>query len=87
MWRCGGEEVRARAILEEPGTIDDQPSVAWNSAAVYAALGDNDRAFELLERAYRGRKSSVMTLAVNPKIDALRDDPRFDQFLDRVGLR
>ena len=60
--------------------------MAWNSAAVYAVLGDNDRAFELLERAYRGRKSSVMTLAVNPRFDRLRDDPRFDVFLERVGL-
>jgi len=81
-----GEEVRARAIVEAPGTIDDQPSVAWNSAGVYAALGDNDRAFELLEQAYRGRKSQVMTLAVNPRFDPLREDPRFDEFLERVGL-
>ncbi len=81
-----GEEARARAILEAPGIIDDQPSVAWNSAAVHAALGDNDRALELLEQAYRGRKSQVMTIAVNPRFDPLRDDSRFDEFLERVGL-
>ena len=81
-----GEETRARAILEAPGEFDDEASVAWSSAAVYAALGDSDQAFDQLERAYRGRKRQVMTLAVNPRFDSLRDDPRFDEFLERVGL-
>jgi len=41
----------------------------------------------LIEQAYRGRKSSVMTLAVNPRFDPLREDPRLDEFMERAGLQ
>jgi TolB-like protein/DNA-binding SARP family transcriptional activator len=81
-----GEEDRARAILADPGAVENRPSVDWGAAGVYAALGETDLAFEHLERAHRGRKSSVMTLAINPRFDPLRDDPRLTEFLERVGL-
>jgi TolB-like protein/DNA-binding SARP family transcriptional activator/tetratricopeptide (TPR) repeat protein len=81
-----GEHGRARAILADPGVVEDRPSVDWGAAGVYAALGENDLALEYLERAYLGRKSSVMTLAINPRFDPLRGDPRLTEFLARVGL-
>jgi serine/threonine-protein kinase len=81
-----GEKDRARAILVAPGEVEDAPSVYWNAAAVHGILGDFDRAFELLERAYRGRMKSVMTLAVNPRYESLRADPRFEEFLIQIGL-
>ena len=81
-----GDAQRARSILVAPGEVEDAPSVHWSAAAVYGVLGDFDRALDLLEQAYAGRMKSVMTLAVNPRYDALRADPRFVEFLTRVGL-
>jgi len=52
----------------------------------YLALGENDRAFEWLERAYREQSTMLQFLKVYPGFDAVRGDPRFSDFLRRVGL-
>jgi hypothetical protein len=52
----------------------------------YAALGDRDRAFEWLDRAFEVTHYHLVFLAVDPKLDPLRDDPRFAAFLERAKL-
>ncbi len=53
-------------------------------AEVFADLGERDLAFDALERALRQR-SSMLPFLVRQGLAPLRDDPRFDDFLDRVG--
>jgi TolB-like protein/cytochrome c-type biogenesis protein CcmH/NrfG len=55
-------------------------------AALYGAVGDNDSAFELLERAYEERDGLLIFLATMPFFDSLRDDPRFQDLLRRMNL-
>src|SRR5215472_16704872 len=55
-------------------------------ATAYAGLGDKDKAFEGLETAYRDRADWMAYLKVDPEIDSLRSDPRFQDLLRRVGL-
>jgi len=55
-------------------------------AAIYAALRDIDRAFTLLELAYEGRDGWLIWLAVDPVVDDLRSDPRFNDLLSKLGL-
>jgi TolB-like protein/DNA-binding winged helix-turn-helix (wHTH) protein len=57
-------------------------------ATLYAALGDKDRAFRFLERAYR-EKSLDLSWHLNAdlRIDNLRSDPRYQSLLSRVGLK
>jgi tetratricopeptide (TPR) repeat protein len=52
----------------------------------YAALGDFDRAFACLERAFQARSAGLIYLHVDPGYQALRDDPRFGQLVRRIGL-
>lgn len=54
---------------------------------VYAGLGDNNLAFEWLERAFDQHSSPLMYLRVEPQLDSLRNDPRFDQLLNRLLKR
>ena len=54
-------------------------------AEVYAALGDNDRAFAWLERGYLARNGLLVWIAFNPRIDPLHGDPRFVAFLRRMA--
>lgn len=55
-------------------------------AAIYARLGDRDRAFELLERAFTERNMWLMNLKVDPRFDSVRSDRRFESLLHRIGL-
>lgn len=54
---------------------------------IYAGLGDNNLAFEWLERAFDQHSSPLMYLKVEPQLDNLRTDPRFDQLLNRLLKR
>ena len=53
---------------------------------VYAALGDADKAFEWLEKAYRERSDWMTYIKVDPDLDSLRADPRFGDLLRRMNL-
>ena len=53
---------------------------------VNMALGETDRAFELLEKALEARDWQMALLKVEPAFDGLRSDPRFAALVDRVGL-
>jgi len=51
----------------------------------YFALGDKDRAFALLDEAYRDRSTNMIFLNF-PYNDAMRSDPRFTALVKKVGL-
>ncbi len=52
----------------------------------YAALGDADAAFSLLEKAAEIRDPSLIWVNVEPALEPLRDDPRYLDLVDRMGL-
>jgi tetratricopeptide (TPR) repeat protein len=54
-------------------------------ALINLGLGQKDRAFDWLERAYQAHDVHLMYLTVDPKWDPLRNDPRFDKLLARCG--
>ena len=54
--------------------------------AIHAALGDMDRAFEWLERAYELRSRSLVWLKIGHEFDPLRSDPRYQDLLRRMRL-
>ncbi|MFN2440027.1 MAG: adenylate/guanylate cyclase domain-containing protein, partial [Chitinophagaceae bacterium] len=55
-------------------------------ALVYAALGENDLAFEWLEKSYEKHEESLCSLKIDPKMNPLRSDPRFNTLLKKIGL-
>jgi tetratricopeptide (TPR) repeat protein len=56
-------------------------------AEVSAYLGDADMAFEWLDRAIDRSDQSLQGVLTTPFLDSLRDDPRFDEVLERLGLK
>jgi len=58
----------------------------YNLAVVYAALGDRDQAFASLDKAYEARSWYLTWLNVDPDLDSLRADPRFNDLVRRVGV-
>jgi len=55
-------------------------------AAGHAALGDLDRAFEWLDRAFDARSAGLIYVAVEPAYEPLRGDPRFARLAEQVGV-
>jgi len=55
-------------------------------ASIYATLGDKDKAFAELEKAFDQRDCYLGRIAVDPFFDPLRDDPRFKSLLQRMKL-
>jgi serine/threonine protein kinase/Tfp pilus assembly protein PilF len=56
-------------------------------AVISAALGEKDKAFEYLAMSYAEKDAEKLWLKFDPQIDSLRDDPRFDDWLDKMDLR
>lgn len=82
--RAPGE---ARNILKRVIAESDQKYVpAVYFAIVYAALGERDKAFAWLEKAYAERSGALCVFLRSPKFDSLRSDSRFQELLLRVGL-
>jgi len=80
VYAAAGNAVQARAFLGRAQMAD--PAVL---ALVYAALGDRDRAFDLLDRSVRARSSGVLWARVDPRLDSIRADVRFAPFVARLG--
>jgi len=60
---------------------------AYDLALVHAALGERDAAFEWLQRAYDERYGPLVFLRVDPDLDGVRGDPRFDALVARIRPR
>jgi tetratricopeptide (TPR) repeat protein len=55
-------------------------------AGLYAALGERDKAFAELEKALAEHDWWLHRLKVDPCMDSLRDDPRFNSVVKQIGL-
>ena len=60
--------------------------VAYQIAQAYAWCGEEDKAFEWLDRAYRQRDGGLTELKTDPLVVALRSDPRFKAMLEKINL-
>jgi TolB-like protein/class 3 adenylate cyclase/Tfp pilus assembly protein PilF len=81
-----GEKEQARALLrqlEMPQTI---PATELNIAEMYAELGDLDECFRLLDKRVKDRFIPFQQWRLDPRLQHLRDDPRFQMTLQRMNL-
>jgi hypothetical protein len=58
----------------------------YSFARIHTGLGNKDVAFEWLDKTMREQHGIIAYLQVEPVFDSLRDDPRFGELLDRIGL-
>ena len=57
---------------------------AYSFALMYLALGDKERAIDEMERAYRERDANVAQIRVDPMLDDLRGNERFEALVNRI---
>ena len=79
------QETEAQELLNE--FIDNYAvSNPFGMAVIYAWRGENDPAFEWLEKAYQQRYEFLVFILGNPWLKSLHSDPRFAAFLEQMGL-
>ncbi len=77
-----------RKQLELSKLGEHQPTANLYAIAIQCAvLGEKEQAFEYLNKTIEKGHSQIVMLNVEPAFDSLRDDPRFDELLRRVGWR
>lgn len=82
-----GHHEEARRLIEDVQRNKlTTEQISRGLALVHAALGETDKAFEYLEKSYERHEESLMSLKVDPKVDALRPDPRFTALLKKIGV-
>jgi len=82
--RAGNRDEALRA-LDELRTRSPKYLLPLFLARIHTALGENDKAFDYLERVYADRSESIVWLKVDPTFEPLRKDPRFVALIKRVG--
>src|SRR5213595_1601386 len=66
----------AKGVPIQPGLI----------ALVYIALDERDKAFTWLEKAYEQHSPMMLWLKEDRRFDSIRQEPRFQELMRRVGL-
>jgi TolB-like protein/Tfp pilus assembly protein PilF len=82
-----GHQAQAMRLVEELKRRQQKgyiPADAFVNA--YLGLGDKEQAFAWMERAYKEQSMILQYLKVYPFFDPVRDDPRFQDLVRRVGL-
>ena len=82
------EARRATELLPESKDAFGGPDITASVAEVYATIGENDRAIEILDGLLsRPSAITVESLKINPLWDPLRSDPRFQALLQKYGSK
>jgi TolB-like protein/tetratricopeptide (TPR) repeat protein len=86
-YAVSGDRIRAKDIIE---SLKKRPGNAYMPAyyiaSVYGALDEKDLAFTWLQRAYAQRDPQITYLLLDPFMDPLRSDARYDALVRQVGF-
>ncbi len=87
-YAAAGKKAEAERRLKELNELSRHRFVpSFSKAVVYIGLGEKDRAFEWLARAYEEREGwLVNNVKLDPSFDSLRSDSRYADLMRRVGL-
>jgi serine/threonine-protein kinase len=87
IYALSGKRDEAYQILDELMERAKKSYISpFDLALIHAGLGEKDEAITWLEKAYEERNQWLTWLKVEPRLDALRTDPRFIDLVRRVGL-
>jgi TolB-like protein/Flp pilus assembly protein TadD len=81
-----GNYAEARRLLDELAALPGGEVPSMVLVGTYGYLGEGDKAVNLLETIYEKRLSTLIGVKVEPMLDSVRSDPRFEEILRRIGL-
>jgi adenylate cyclase len=78
---------RLRALLPDlEAHLEQSFARAFWIACFHFFLGQTDEGFKWLEESYMRREVDILEIAQDQRLDGIRSDPRYYEFLDRLGL-
>jgi len=84
---AAGRTKEATELLDELTESSKQKYVApYFFAGIHIGLGEHDRAFDYLEKAYEEHSHWLIYLHLDPSMDDLRNYSRFQDLMQRVAL-
>jgi TolB-like protein/Tfp pilus assembly protein PilF len=87
LYAVSGENEKALEVLSNLKELSQFKYVSpYGVAVVHAALGDKSEAFEWMKKAAAEHSGWIIYLNLDPWLDSLRTDPRFNELLRSVNL-
>ena len=77
---------RALKLFDETKQLEQRNGIVWayGYALIQTGLGDKEQAIDWLERSYQAKESQISWIKVDPRLDPLRAEPRFQKLADQV---
>src|SRR5207244_12527613 len=86
-YAVSGNNVEAHRVLAELKDLSQRRYVSpYSMATIYVGLGEKEHAFQWMQKANDERNTELVFLKVDPRLDPLRDDPRFYELVKGVGI-
>ncbi len=87
VYGVSGDKANAKKILDTLVALSSKKFVtSYGVATVYTGLGDKDKAFEWLNKAYDERSNWMVWLKADPRWAPLKTDKRYIELVNKVGL-
>ena len=86
-YAISGKPEKALQMLARLDELSGEKYVSpfWR-AIIYFGLGEKNKTYELLDKAYQERESFLLFLKYWPKFDSLRSEQRFIDLLKKIGF-
>jgi TolB-like protein/Tfp pilus assembly protein PilF len=85
-YAVGGDHDRAREILARLHALDQEGYVMpWAFAIIHVGLGETEISLDWLEKSFQSRDNWMVYAGVDPRLDPLRSEPRFQDLLERLN--
>jgi hypothetical protein len=82
-----GRSDEAHAVLKQLNALSSQEYVSpYDVAMVHVGLEENEESFLWLQRAFEQRSLWMGYLNIEPQLDSLRSDLRFQELIRGIGL-
>jgi adenylate cyclase len=86
-YAISGDRPKAEQVLGELEELAKHQYVNSSAfAAIYLGLGEKEKALDWLDKCYENQESACWLLKVDPIYDSVRNEPRFQALLKKIGL-
>ena len=83
---AGRKSEAAAALREIERQRVEHYSCSYEVGTAHILLGETDLGFRWLNNAYNARSECMILLKIDPRLDRVRSDPRYEELVHRVGL-